>query len=315
MQPTRFSMFALSLVITAAIIVPATGCAPRKMMVSAFVDMVQDGLPVIEQEQDLQLLANALPSQIKLMESMLASDPGNRELMLLLARLYGGYAFAVLETEFEARHWGQPSVLIVAQTGDTLEDAIARYFQRGAQYALQALEMDYPSAQAALQKPQSAVRFFDALTLKDVPALFWYGFNLGGYSQHRLDSITAMAKVYQVEKAMQRVVDLDPGYYHGSAHLALLTYHASRSPMTGGNPALAEAHFKQHKLLYPDGSDLRQLYWARYVLVQRQEKKKYIDTLLPITQALTSGHSNGLLSSVATARAKIYLGAIDQFFN
>lgn len=315
MQPTRLNLIGITLVMAAAIMVSASGCVPRNIMVAAFVDMVQDGLPVIEQEQDLQLLANALPSQIKLMESLLSSDPDNRELLILLARLYGGYAFAVLETEFEARHWGQPSVLEVAYTEEKLEDAIASYFQRGAQFALQALEIDYPQAQLQLQKPQSTDRFMDALTLEDVPALFWYGFNLGGYSQHRLDSILVMANVYQVEKAMQRVTVLDPGYYHGSAHLALLAYYASRSPMTGGNPALAEVQFKRHQLLSSEASDLRQLYWARYVLVQRQEKEKYIKTLGQVAQALKPGESEGLLSSVAAARAKIYLGAIDQFFD
>lgn len=291
------------------------GCTPRKIMVTEFVRMVQAGLPAVEQEQDLQLLAQSMPAHIKLMETLLASDPSNADLLILLARLYGGYAFAVLETEFEARHWKQPSVVNMALPSDKLEDAMARYFQRGAQYALQALEVDYPQVRQKIQRPQSTDLFISALSIKDVPALFWYGFNLGGYIQHRLGSVSAMAKAHQVERAMQRVVALDEAYYHGSAHLVLLAYYASRAPMTGGNPALAEVHFKRHQQLLPDPMGLRELYWARYVLVQRQEREQYLQQLTEVSSLLAPGKTGGLLTSVAAKRAEIYMGAADQFFD
>jgi hypothetical protein len=291
------------------------GCAPRKLMLNEFVRMVQTGLPAVEQEQDLQLLAQSMPAHIKLMETLLAGDPRNTDLLILLARLYGGYAFAVLETESEARRWDQPSALDMALSTPRLEDAMPRYFLRGAEYALRALEVSHPRARQQLQSPQSADLLIKALTIDDVPALFWYGFNLGGHIQHRLDSVTAMAQAPLVEMTMQRVVALNSAYYHGSAHLVLLAYYGSRSPMTGGNPALAEAHFTHHQQLVPGPMGLRQLYWARYVLVQRQEREPYVQLLTQVSRASASGRAGGLLASVAAARARIYLGAVDQFFD
>ena len=62
------------------------GCSPRKLMVAEFGELIRTGLPAVEQEDDLDLLARSMPAHIKLLETLLASDPANRELLVLLAR-------------------------------------------------------------------------------------------------------------------------------------------------------------------------------------------------------------------------------------
>ena len=82
----------LTVVIVLVIAGAATwiGCSPRKMMVNQFVEMIETGLPAMEQDADLQLIAHSMPAHIKLLETMLANDPNNDELLVHLARLYGG---------------------------------------------------------------------------------------------------------------------------------------------------------------------------------------------------------------------------------
>ena len=86
MHPPRnvciLSIFAAML---AAIIILA-GCSPRKLMVSEFAGVIRTGLPAVEQEGDLQLLAQSMPAHIKLLETLLASDPHNRDLHRALQR-------------------------------------------------------------------------------------------------------------------------------------------------------------------------------------------------------------------------------------
>jgi hypothetical protein len=297
-----------------AIIISA-GCSPRKLMVDEFVGMVQTGLPAIEQEDDLHLLAQSMPAHIKLLETLLASDPHNRDLLVLLARLYGGYAFAILETEDEARRLNQPSVVALGLPGQELEDSTARYFERGSAYALRALESVHPQARLQLNRLHAADVFIKSLELSDVPALFWYGFNLGGYVQHSLDSVAAVANAHLVQKAMGRVVELDETYYHGSAHLALLVYYGSRPPMMGGSSEKVRRHWDRHQQRVPAFKELRDLYLARYVLVQAQDKEEFVQRLSAIARDPAKGASAGLLAKVAAVRARIYLGAVDTFFN
>ncbi|MGD9187950.1 MAG: TRAP transporter TatT component family protein [Desulfobacteraceae bacterium] len=291
-----------------------TGCSPRKLMVRQFVQMVESGIPAIEQEQDLQLLAQSMPAHIKLLETVLANDPQNVDLMLLLARLYGGYAFAILETELEARRFGLPSVAALAFTPDQLETAVVRNYRKGAAYALQALETRHQKAGERLSRLKSSEAFIAALRRSDAPALFWYGFNLGGYIQHRLDSVEAMAKTHLVEKTMRRVVALDEAYYHGSAHLVLMAYYASRPAALGGNPERSRAHMERHFIVAPESMMMRSLYWARYALVQQQARSEFVRRLSQVADEAKADQKLDMLGSVAAVRARIYLEARDNFF-
>ena len=291
------------------------GCSPRRMVVGEFTSMVHTGMDAIEQEDDLFLLAQAMPAHIKLLETLLASAPHNRELLVLLARLYGGYAFAILETESEARRLQRPSVVQVGLDDTRLEEAIGRYFATGAQYALRALETTHPDAAGELKGLQSSRAFIQSLGKGDVPALFWYGFNLGGYVQHRLDSVTAMAQAHLVEKTMARIVQVDETYYYGAAHLVLLAYYGARPPMMGGSPEKAREHWERHRMVVPGPMGLRDLYLARYVLVRTGTRSTFVRCLNAVERESGKGAAPGLLEKVAAVRAGLYLEAADTFFD
>jgi len=290
-------------------------CAPRSFMVRQFAAMVEDGLPAIEQEADLQLLAKSMPAHIKLLETLLANDPDNEQLLILLSRLYGGYAFAVLETELEARRLDRPAVIDASLPGGYLETAVGRYFDTGAEYALRCLEIRHPGARAQLERLASAQAFIQSTHAEDAATLFWYAFNLGGFIQHNLDSVTAMAKAHLVEKAMRRVIVLNEGYYHGNAHLTLLVYYASRPAMMGGDPQQARAHYQGHAEMKGSTAGLRELFWARYMLTRQQAKAAFVQRLSAVPQTPAAGHSFSLLDAVAAVRARLYLETVDQFFD
>jgi hypothetical protein len=307
----KSALFALAVACSLAL----AACAPRSVMVREFVDIIEQGLPAIEQEDDLHLLAKSMPAHIKLLETLLASDPGNEKLLVLLARLYGGYAFAILESELEALRLKRPSVVETGIAPGLLDDAAGRYFQRGAQYALRSLENRYPQARSQLNQLITAEAFIRSTEAEDVPALFWYGFNLGGFVQHRLDSVEAMAKAHLVEKTMDRVVELNEAYHHGDAYLALLVYHASRAPMMGGNPEKARKYFQRHAEMNNGVPSLGTVYWARYILVRQQDREAFVQSLSTVVQIRERDRSARLLDRVAAVRAQLYLDAADRFFD
>jgi hypothetical protein len=285
------------------------------MMIRELVGMLEDGLPAMEQEDDLHLLAKAIPAHIKLLETVLASDTRNSRLLNLLSRLYGGYAFALLESEWEARYLGAPSVVDTGIPEDQLADTVARYYQSGAEYALRSLEVRHPRARSQLNRLSQSADFIRALDTRDVPALFWYGFNLGGAIRHQLDSVEAMAKAHLVEKAMARVVELNPGYNHGNAYLVLLVYHASRPRMMGGNPDQARYYRQQYHQTRGGAENLGDVLLARYILVRQQDKAAFVKLLAAVPQTPAAGRPFTLMDRVAAVRAKTYLAATDRFFD
>ncbi len=290
------------------------GCSPRKWMVAQVGGFVQDGQPAYEQESNLFLLSYAFPSHIKMLEVLLAGDPRNPEMLLLLARLYGGYGFSILETEWTAAHYDQPSVLGIQLSTEALERQIAHCYHTGAEYALKALSLRHPNAVERLANAENAIAFIDELQKSDVPALYWYAFNLGRFIAFNLDSVQAISRAYLVENAMRRVVALDPAFENGGADLALMIYHAERPAMMGGSIELAKRHYEQNRLLAPQ-MGLRELFWARYYLVQTHQRDEFVKVMTALSTKSLENDPHALLDSVAAQRATVYLNAVDYFFN
>jgi tetratricopeptide (TPR) repeat protein len=291
------------------------GCSTRMLVINELTDIIDTGVTAFEQDDDLQMLEEAFPANIKLLEAVLANDPDNERLLVLLARLYGSYAFVFFEDRLEAAVL--TGAMPDADQGDpqALEQAAVRYYALGIEYALRALEVRYPGCREKLAKVPTAGRFIESLDSADVPPLFWYGFNLSAYVNHNRDSVRAIARAHLIEKTMKRVLALDPDYYYGSAHLVLMAYYASRSPMMGGNIDLAARHYQGLKEMHGHRFLLADLFYARYYLYQKQDRRQFVQVLTSII-----GHGKGdkqfrLFNTVAEVRAQTYLTAVDQLFD
>jgi len=258
------------------------GCSTRMLMIDEFTDIIDTGVIAFEQDDDLQMLAEAFPANIKLLEAILANDPDNVRLLTLLARLYGSYTFVFYEDRLEAA--ALTGAMPGGDRGDSqaLEQAAVRYYAKGTEYALRALEVRYPNCRDKIAKVSTAGRFIESLDSADVPPLFWYGFNLSAYVNHNRDSVRVIARAHLIDKAMKRVLALDPEYYYGSAHLILVAFYASRSPMMGGDLDLAARHYQSLKELHCNRFLLADLFYARYYLYQKQDRRQFVQVLTNI---------------------------------
>ncbi len=285
------------------------GCSTQKLMVAEMTGLMETGTAAVESDDDLDMLELALPANIKLMEALLASDPENERLLVLLARLYGSYAFLFLDPRIEAFPPGADSAAPSA-----LKEKVVRCYGKGLDYALRALELDHPQAADRLNRVSDSATFVQSLQGRDVPALFWYGFNLGGLINHNRDSVGTIARGHLVEKTMRRVLELQPDFFHGGGHLVLMVFYASRSPMMGGNLVKARQHHGQLKALHGDRLLLTDLYYARYILVQEQNRRQFEQVLTDIATRPDPDPRFRLFNRVAADRARTYLGMADRLF-
>jgi len=70
-------------------------------MISEAVNIIDEGVSVYDRDDDLEMLEKAFPANIKLLEALLATSPNNAKALVLLARLYSGYAFVFSEGKLE----------------------------------------------------------------------------------------------------------------------------------------------------------------------------------------------------------------------
>jgi len=293
----------------------AQSCSIKNIMLDEMASVIEKGMPAFEAENDLPFLEKAFPANIKLLETLLVSRPDNGRLLTLLSRMYAGYAFAFFEGRLDRAAMARPSDPNGGSGVEYHRAALNRYYQKGAEYALLALELSYPGSRKQLSRVTAIESFMNRLTPKDLPALFWYGFNMGAYVNQNRDSMKAIAKAFPAEKAMLRVVELDETYYHGSAHLFLMINYAARPPMMGGRPEKSLYHYHRLKSVAGEHFLLGDVYFARYYLHRTQNREQFEKMLTSVVGDRAAHAHYPLLNAVAVNRAKIYLKAVDQLFD
>ena len=310
----RLTKIIPALGLTLFILAAVSGCSAKHIAVDQIATMVDTGMAAFESDDDMQMLKSAFPANIKLLEAMLVNQPDNYKMNVLLSRLYGSYAFAFPETEMEI------AVYTAADddSGDyptALRAEADRYYRKGAQYALRALELKYPGIRQRLKNKDLGTESIAGIKLKEAPALFWYGFNLGAHVNLNKNSVRALSTAHLAVKAMNRVIELDPAYYHGSAHLFFVVWYGSRSPMMGGSQAKAKSHYFKAKKSSGGRLLLADLYYARFCLYQEGNREAFQKTLTRVIKQKDKTRDLKMLNAVAAARARAYLDAVDEFFD
>jgi len=295
------------------------GCSPRAIMIGEYRKIMASGLASFEQDDDLDMLQQAFPANIKLLEAMLASDPDDPGLLILLSRMYASYTFLFLEAQLDSANLEAPDAGGPTSAGgdpEIIKAALNRNYLKGAGYALAALSQRRPHSAQRLSKVNQVPDYLASLGREDVPALFWYGFNLGTWIHRNMDSVQAIAKANVAERVMKRVLELEPEYYHGSAHLFLLGFYASRPPMLGGNLEAALHHYQALRKIAGEDFLMARLYYARYVLPMKQDRRSYEKMLSAIIQEATDNPTTRyrLLNLVAARRARNFLILGDRLF-
>jgi hypothetical protein len=165
-----------------------------------------------------------------MIDSMIAADKANRNLLRIGSQAYSGYVAAMVEC-------GLP------------EERIEAVAEKAHLYGTSLLSQLLPIA------PGTDAEEFDSslgkLRSTQVPDLFWGTLAWLNWIQVQQGSPVAMADLVMVEKIMARLLELDESYQAGSSHLFFGAYYATRPAMFGGDPEKSGYHF--HKALKLSG--------------------------------------------------------------
>ena len=59
----------------------------KSVAVGMTADIMMDGQAAMEEEQDLEFAESSMPASIKMIEGLLKADPGNQDLLILMAKV------------------------------------------------------------------------------------------------------------------------------------------------------------------------------------------------------------------------------------
>ncbi|MBI4061821.1 MAG: hypothetical protein HY403_10350, partial [Elusimicrobia bacterium] len=208
----------------AALCVSVTACASiDRYALRTTASMLERGRKAALEEPDLTLGRDAVASQLKLIETLLVSEPGNLSLRRLVAEGFGGYAFLFVE--------------------DAEPGRARNLYLRGRDHALAALALKSVFKGLADKNVEDFEKALKWAKPEDVPDLFWAGFGWAGMLNLSKDDAAALADLPKVVLLMKRVHELEPSYHFCGADLFFGVYYASRPPMLGGDLDKAKTHF------------------------------------------------------------------------
>ncbi len=300
------------LVVGCAVGIGLFGCGKlvQRLAIDTMSDMMAAGQPVYEREPDLDLAAQALAANLKLVEALLESAPEHPVLLLQAAQGFAAYAYAVAEKPLaEARRHTSSDV-------DAHTRRTRALYHRGLQYGLRLLSHKRTDWQQATSLDLTILEDrLQELSPQAVPALFWTAFCWGGVLNMARDALDTLTALPRFEALLTRLVELDETYFYGGPHLLLAVHYASRAPMLGGKPAQAKFHFERAAALSQGELLLVPLLEAEYYAVQNQDRAHFVKSLQHVLQASeTLLPEQAFLNALAKQRAALLLERANDLF-
>ncbi|MBP7022312.1 MAG: hypothetical protein KBC30_10935 [Planctomycetes bacterium] len=203
------------------------GCSATGMFNSYLVSSLEGSNSTLFESENYQLLEEALPSFIILLENAVANDPSDDVLLAKAAEINTFYALTFLE-EKDAR-WA------------------SLHYKQAKKYAWEVMKLRYDLQESDIvgQKDDKIQKILKRFKKKSVPDLFWLGMSWGLLINLNKDDVTHVAEFPYVRMIMERVLDLKPDYQNGLPYLFFGAYYGGSSPALGGNPEKGKEYFEK----------------------------------------------------------------------
>ena len=262
---------------------------------AAIGDLMEQVTRGTQQHDDVDLVMQALPTYLLLLDSLIDADPADVQLLRTAAEGYTSYA-------------------ILVEVSD--EPRAGRLFGRARDYGTAALVARRPAIADLLSGPVSGFgEVTQHLQQSDVPFVFWAASSWGAWINTHTGSMAALADLPKVMLLMQWVLDQDATYRYGSAHVFLGMYHAALPPILGGDPERAHSHFEK-ALAMANGQDLMAyVQVARFYARQTFDRELYVSLLEHVLTSEVATYPELTLQNAAAQRiARVMLAEIDVYF-
>lgn len=247
------------------------GCSTRQLAAGALADALAQGGSVFATDDDPELVKAALPTNLKLMESLLEAQPRHAGLLTATAGAFAQYAYAFVQQEadeLEARDLA---------AAEALRARARRLYLRAQGYSLRALEVTHPGFAAALHADPAAAAA--SLTAADVPAAYWTAATTAGAIALGKDQPALVAQLPAVAALMDRAQALDDTFNGGAIPSFMITFEMSR-PGAGSDAAARARRNFARAVEVSGGRDVGPyVALAEAVCVQEQQAREFADLL------------------------------------
>ncbi|MHB8535808.1 MAG: TRAP transporter TatT component family protein [Sulfuricaulis sp.] len=270
-------------------------CSVGQMVARSSLPVVESGNIAMNREPDIELARDAIPANLKLVESLILELPDNAALRIQAAQGFYGYAYGFVEDEDGAR--------------------ASRLYRRGLAHALKALDVSGLHGDIETMPLDQLQHRLADLGRSAVPALFWSASCWAKWIDMNRNDPARLADLGKATALMQRVLELDDTYYYGGAHIFFGVFYGNRPPMLGGDFKKSAAEFERARAITGGKLLIVDLLQAQYLAVQEQDRKQFHDLLTGVINAPPDVFPEmALANAIARHKAKRLLAKEAQWF-
>jgi len=245
----------------------SAGCV-KKIAINKIGDALASGGATFSSDDDPELIRQAVPFSLKLMESFLAESPKHRGLLLAACKGFTEYTYAFVQQdadEAEGRNLEAAKVLRVR----------ARHlYLRARDYGLRGLDARHPGfAKSLRDDPRAAVKRIRSA--KELPLVYWTAASWGLAISTSKDNPELIADQPIVEALIDRTLEIDEGFENGAAHAFLINYEPNRPGGKGDPLERSRKHFERAVELSHGELAAPFVAMAETVSVQKQDRAEF----------------------------------------
>lgn len=263
----RLGLAALTVVLGTA----GGGCSLNKFAINRLGDALANPGTTYAADDDPELIEQAVPFSLKLIESLLESSPRHEGLLLAAASGFTQYSYAFVQQKadlIEDRDVAAAAALRVR---------VRRLGLRARDYGLRGLDVRHAGFADLLRKdPGAAVR---QATRADVPFLYWTAAALGTAISVSKEIPELVADQPILEALIDRALDLDENFNAGAIHTFLITYEMSRQGATDDPAVRARRHFEKAVAITMGQQASPYVSYAEAVSLSKQDRAEF-ETML-----------------------------------
>jgi predicted anti-sigma-YlaC factor YlaD len=260
-------IFAMLLVVCSS-----TACSVKKYAISKLGDsLASQSSSSFATDDDPELVGDALPFALKLMEGLLDQVPQHRGLLFATSSGFTQYSYVWVQQPADEMEQ------VDVERAKVMRLRARKLYLRARDYGIRGLEVKHPNFGASLRHdPRSAVL---VAKKKDVPLLYWTAAAWGAAISVSKDDPDLVADQPIVEALIDRSLQLDPDFDDGAIHGFLISYESARQGAKGDFAARSREQFNRQVEL--TGGLLASPYisLAETVSVSKQDREEF-DSLL-----------------------------------
>jgi predicted anti-sigma-YlaC factor YlaD len=289
------------------LLVANSGCSVRRYAINQLGNALAQSGATFASDDDPELIRDALPFSLKLVESLLAESPRHQGLLLAACSGFTQYSYAFVQQDADEM---EPRELMASQA---LQKRARNLYLRARNYGIQGLEVKYRDFGKALRTDAKAT--VGLASAAEVPWLYWTAAAWGSAVALSKDDPELIADLPIVEALIDRALQLDEDYDHGAIHSFLIRYEISRPGGKGDPAARSRQHFERAVAL--SGAQLASplVALAEAVSIGKQDRKEFESLLNRAIEIDVNARPEWRLANlVMQRRARWLLSRVDELF-